>query len=189
MTQFLYLIRCDPPRIVFCFCFCILFFVFVFCFCFLFCICIFLYVFVYFVYICVHLCGYASQLVPDTRPNLRVCVRFCVFCVHFCVFCTYCVDTRPNLCVYTRPRYASRITCPDTRPKLTSRYASRMSYLLRYRLEGARSAFCVYTWIRVPTSCTYTRPNLCVWIRVPDTRPNFCVWIRVPTSCMDTRPD
>src|SRR6185295_18578315 len=93
----------------------------------------------------------------DTRPNF------------------VCVDTRPKLCVWIRVPscvygYASRIVCMDTRPNFVHGYASQ---------------------INVPTRvCThnvhvYTRPKLCVWIRVPS-----CVYgYASQVVCMDTRPN
>ena len=85
-------------------------------------------------------------------------------CVIVCNCVYLCTDTRPNF-TYTRPRYASQIDThirvPTSRPKLTSRYASRMSYLLRY----SPRSMCVYAsrigvCIRVPNWRVYTRPEL-----------------------------
>src|SRR6185436_13970331 len=116
----------------------------------------------------------------DTRPNF------------------VCVDTRPKLCVWIRVPscvygYASRIVCMDTRPnfvhgyasQIKSRYASRMSYLLRYVTSVHAHAHTMYTCIRVP-SCVYGYASQVVCM---DTRPKLCVWIRVPTLCMNTRPN
>src|SRR6202008_1493743 len=91
-----------------------------------------------------------------------------------------CVWIRVPSCVYIRVP----TSCTDTRPKLTSRYASRMSYLLRYVTSVHARAHTMYTCIRVPTSCVYTRPNF-----VYGYASQLCVWIRVPTLCMDTRPN
>ena len=82
--------------------------------------------------LCSFVCRYASQV---ARPN---------FCMQIRV---------PNWGTYTRPNLASRIT----RPKLTSRYASRMSYLLRYSL-ASQLAVCVVARpkLRVPNCvCRY----------------------------------
>src|ERR1700747_1267383 len=108
-----------------------------------------------------------------------------------------CVDTRPNLAsqlLYadTRPElryiYASQLGVPNWRPKLTSRYASRMSYLLRYSL-ASQLAVCVVARpkLRVPNCvcryasqlqsvvyCVRYASQLCVYAsQLLYTRPNF----------------
>src|SRR6185503_651770 len=116
--------------------------------------------------------GYASQL----------CL--CRYASQLCV-CRYasqvvCMDTRPKLCVYTRPNFVHG-------------YASQINVSIRVPNE---------LFIKVRNECTrafthnvhvYTRPKLCVWIRVPSCvygyASQLCVWIRVPTLCMDTRPN
>src|SRR5690242_3370868 len=115
-----------------------------------------------FVFFCMN--GYASQL-----------------CVCRYASQVVCMDTRPELCVWIRVPSCVYIrvptSCTDTRPKLTSRYASRMSYLLRYVTSVHAHAHTMYTCIRVPTSCVYTRPNFVYGyasqVVCMDTRPNF----------------
>src|SRR6185436_15854363 len=101
--------------------------------------------------------------------------------------CTHNVHvyTRPKLCVWIRVPscvygYASQLCvwirvptlCMDTRPKLTPRYASRMSYLLRYVTCVHARPHTMYTCIRVP-SCVYGYASQVVCM---DTRPKLCVW-------------
>src|SRR6185503_7813565 len=98
----------------------------------------------------------------DTRPNF------------------VCVDTRPKLCVWIRVPscvygYASRIVCMDTRPNFVHGYAPQINVPIRVpnelfiKVHTVCTHACthMYTCIRVTTSCMYTRPKLCVWIRVP----------------------
>src|SRR5687767_9162686 len=137
------------------------------------------------------------------------CVKSCEYCVVLCVFCIYLVilggDTRPSV---NMPGYASRIggskigvriRVPSWRPKLTSRYASRMSYLLRY-VPGGRvggvgwcvdtrpsvymfgyASQCQYVGIRVPVSiCGDTRPsvNMCQFcVNSVSNCVNMCVFV------------
>src|SRR6185503_7573960 len=112
--------------------------------------------------------------------TMYTCIR-----VPSCVFGyasqVVCMDTRPKLCVWIRVP----TSCTDTRSKLKSRYASRMSYLLRYVASVHARAHTMYPCIRVP-SCVYGYASQVVCM---DTRPKLCVWIRVPTLCMDTRPN
>src|SRR6185503_15825074 len=111
------------------------------------------------------------------------------------------MDTRPKLCVWIRvPNcvygYASQLrarirvptSCTDTRPKLTSRYASRMSYLLRYITSvHARAHTCTRVYasqlracIRVP-SCVYGYASQVVYM---DTRPNFVYGYASQLECL-----
>src|SRR6185295_11895831 len=64
------------------------------------------------------------------------------------------MDTRPKLCVYTRPNfvhgYASQINVPIRVPN---------ELFIKVRNEYTRTCTHMYTCIRVPTSCMYTRPN------------------------------
>src|SRR6185436_2165766 len=94
------------------------------------------------------------------------------------------MDTRPELCVWIRVP----TSCTDTRPKLTSRYASRMSYLLRYVTSvhaGAHTCTRVYAsqvraCIRVP-SCVYGYASQVVCM---DTRPNFVYGYASQLECL-----
>src|SRR6185295_17289094 len=108
--------------------------------------------------------GYASQL----------CV--CRYASKLCVW------IRVPSCVYG---YASRIVCMDTRPNFVHGYASQINVPIRVPNE---------LFIKVRNECTracthnvhvYTRPKLCVWIRVPS-----CVYgYASQVVCMDTRPN
>src|SRR5687767_3951832 len=105
------------------------------------------------------------------------CVKSCEYCVVLCVFCIYLVilggDTRPSV---NMPGYASRIggskigvriRVPSWRPKLTSRYASRMSYLLRYvpggRVGGVVGGCGYASQVGVPNWGVDTRPSVNMW--------------------------
>ena len=152
----------------------------------------FLWMFYDFFVICVCFCDVSMYFLWFSCELLWI---FCRngYASQLCV-CRYasqvvCMDTRPKLCVWIRVPSCVYIrvptSCTDTRPKLTSRYASRMSYLLRYVTSVHARAHTMYTCIRVP-SCVYGYASQVVCM---DTRPKLCVWIRVPTLCMDTRPN
>src|ERR1700741_4807756 len=115
--------------------------------------------------------GYASQLCVCRYASQVVCMDTCP---------KLCVWIRVPSCVYIRVP----TSCTDTRPKLTSRYASRMSYLLRYVTSVHARTHNVHVYTRPNFVCVYAS-QLCVWIRVPSCvygyASQLCVWIRVPT--------
>src|SRR6185436_14181306 len=106
--------------------------------------------------------GYASQL-----------------CVYRYASQVVCMDTRPKLCVYTRPNfvhgYASQINVPIRVPN---------ELFIKVRNECTRACTHVHVYTRPNFVHVYASQVVCM-----DTRPKLCVWIRVPTLCMDTRPN
>src|ERR1700741_974654 len=98
------------------------------------------------------------------------------------------MDTRPKLCIYTRPNfvhgYASQIDVPIRVPN---------ELFIKVRNECTRACtHNVHVYTRPNFVCVYAS-QLCVWIRVPSCvygyASQLCVWIRVPTLCRDTRPN
>jgi len=91
------------------------------------------------------LCEFLWNVCESCVVSMVLLWSLCVFYVYLWYLCGIVYIRVPNWGTYTRPNY----TPPVSTPKLGSRYASRMSYLLRC-LFGGCVVWCVC--IRVPTT-------------------------------------
>jgi hypothetical protein len=181
MTQFLYLIHCDPPRI----CFLFLFLYFVFCFCILF---LFFVLYLYFsvrswefsvqlwafVWIRVPTCArYASQLES-------LCTFLCILCTFLCILYVLCGYASQLVCIYASqirvpnyvPGYASQIDVPIRVPN---------ELFIKVQVGGcAECILCVHVDTRPNFVYVYASQLVCV-----DTRPRYASQL----LCVDTRPN
>jgi hypothetical protein len=123
---------------------------------------------------------------PEWRPNLGGIVQYARYASQLRGYCTVSgyasqlgvPNGVPNGVPDWRPEWRPKLGVRIRVPNWASRYASRMSYLLRCQVLGVWGRVSGYA-SQLGGSVQYpdTRPNLGGIVQYPDWRPEWAIWV------------